>query len=689
MCGIEVTVEDKQILSIKGDRQNAFSQGYVCPKASSLKDLYEDPDRLKKPIRRTDDGWQEIEWDQAFDWVAQSLHQIQQNHGDNAVGIYLGNPNAHNLGSILFGPLFYRALRTRNRFSATSVDQLPHHVVSSHLFGHQMQLPIPDIDNTDCFVFIGGNPLASNGSIMSAPNIKARLKAIQKRGGKVIVVDPKCSETAEICDQHYFIRPGSDALLLLAMLHLVFKKGYVNLGHLQKLVEDVASVADYVAPYSPQKVSEYVGIDAAHIKSLVETFCRAKHAVCYGRMGASVQSFGTLTQYLIVLFNMVTGNLDRQGGMMFTQPAADTLGESGQGVFGSFKTRVRQLPSFGGEVPVAALSEEILTPGEGQIKAMLVGAGNPVLSTPQGRQLGKALESLDFFVSIDFYRNETNRHADVILPPVTPLQRQHYDIIFHKLAIRNTATFNEPVIQPENDELTDWQIYLSLAERLDALNDRPTAHYQNLWQKTPRGLVDEMLRNGRYAKSHNLSIETLLANPHGVDLGALQSNLPEALFTQNKKIQLHLDYFMEDLKRLDQHFFNNSQQHKLLLIGRRHLKSNNSWLHNNARMVRGNNRCTAQIHPDTAKEHNVKDQQPIRVASRVGAVELEAEITDKIMPGVVSIPHGWGHDLKGTGLSIARQNAGVSCNDLTDASQVDPLCGNAVLNGVPIEICPV
>jgi anaerobic selenocysteine-containing dehydrogenase len=299
------------------------------------------------------------------------------------------------------------------------------------------------------------------------------------------------------------------------------------------------------------------------------------------------------------------------------------------------------------------------------------------------------LESLDFFVSIDFYRNETNRHADVILPPVTPLQRQHYDIIFHKLAIRNTATFNEPVIQPENDELTDWQIYLSLAERLDALNDRPTAHYQNLWQKTPRGLVDEMLRNGRYAKSHNLSIETLLANPHGVDLGALQSNLPEALFTQNKKIQLHLDYFMEDLKRLDQHFFNNSQQHKLLLIGRRHLKSNNSWLHNNARMVRGNNRCTAQIHPDTAKEHNVKDQQPIRVASRVGAVELEAEITDKIMPGVVSIPHGWGHDLKGTGLSIARQNAGVSCNDLTDASQVDPLCGNAVLNGVPIEICPV
>ena len=686
MCGIEVKTEDKQILAIKGDRDNPFSQGYICPKASTLKDLYDDPDRIKKPLRKTAQGWQEIGWDDAFDLVAQSIHRIQQRDGHNAVGLYLGNPNAHNLGSLLLGPLFYRALRTRNRFSATSVDQLPHHVVSRHLFGHQLQIPIPDIDHTDCFVIIGGNPLASNGSLMSAPNVKGRLKAIQKRGGKVIVIDPKHSETAEVCDQHHFIRPGSDVLLLLAMLNVVFDKSLINLRHVENFIEDISPLAKYVEEYSPQKVAEYIGMAPDEIETLVTTFCSSERAVCYGRMGASVQAFGTLTQYLIALFNIITGNFDRQGGMMFTQPAADTLNPSNQGAFGSFKTRVRQLPSFGGEVPVAALAEEILTPGEGQIKAMVVGAGNPVLSTPQGRQLDTAFESLEFFVSVDFYLNETNRHADVILPPVTPLQRQHYDIIFHKLAIRNTVAYSEPVIPPQANELTDWQIYLTLAEKLDGLEGKPTAHYQGFFDKTPAGILDDLLKSGRYAESHNLSVNTLNNYPHGIDLGPLQPQLPEALFTSDKRIELHLDFYMEDLKRVKKHFFSQSESDQLVLIGRRHLKSNNSWLHNNARMLKGNNRCTAQIHPETAAKLEIQDQQIIRVSSRVGEVDIEAELTEKMMPGVVSIPHGWGHSFDDIGLTTAKQNAGVSCNDLTDAAQVDVLCGNAVLNGVPITI---
>jgi len=694
MCGIEVATQGNRILSIKGDKDNPFSEGHVCPKASALKDLYDDPDRLKRPIKKVGDEWQEIPWSEAFDYVAEKLHHIQSTHGKDAVGVYLGNPNAHNMGAILFGPYFYRALESHNRYSATSVDQLPHHIVSRRLFGHMSQIPIPDIDRTQHFVIIGGNPLASNGSIMTVPNVKKRLKGVQKRGGKVVVIDPKRTDTADLSCEHHFIRPGSDVLLLLAMLHVVFEKQLHSAEALLPYAEDLLDVEGYVKGFSPETVSELTGIKASQITKLVTDFCEAESAVCYGRMGASVQAFGTLTQYLIMLFNMLTGNLDRQGGMMFTQPAADILPVSSRGSIGGYSSRVRGLPAFAGEYPVACLAEEILTPGEGQIKAMVIGAGNPVVTTPNTEQLERAFSQLDFVVSVDFYISETSRHADIILPPVTPLERDHYDVVFHNFAVRNYATYSEAVVNIDDNQLTDWQIYLSLAERLDKLNGKSTAHYQALWQKQPQGLIDDLLKSGQYGahassgkEGYSLSLDKLKAHPHGIDLGPLQSALPNAIFHENKKIDLDFDYFMPDIARVKTHFFDRMRnENQMVLIGRRHIKTNNSWLHNSPRMVKGNNRCTLQLHPVDAAKYQVQEGDRVKVTSRVGHVQVEAEITDSIMPGVVSIPHGWGHNKKGIKLGVASQYPGVNTNILTDEMQVDTLSGNGVLNGVPVSL---
>ena len=705
MCGIEVATQGNRILSIKGDKDNPFSAGHICPKASALKDLYDDPDRLKRPVKKVGDEWQEIPWSEAFDYVAEKLHHIQSTYGKDAVGVYLGNPNAHNMGAILFGPYFYRALESHNRYSATSVDQLPHHIVSRRLFGHMSQIPIPDIDHTQHFVIIGGNPLASNGSIMTVPNVKKRLKDVQKRGGKVVVIDPKRTDTADLSCEHHFIRPGSDVLLLLAMLHVVFDKQLHNAEALLPYAEELLEVEGYVKDFSPENVSEQTGIEASQIIQLVTDFCEAESAVCYGRMGASVQAFGTLTQYLIMLFNMLTGNLDRQGGMMFTQPAADILPVSSRGSMSGYSSRVRGLPAFAGEYPVACLAEEILTPGEGQIKAMVIGAGNPVVTTPNTEQLERAFSQLDFIVSVDFYISETSRHADIILPPVTPLERDHYDVVFHNFAVRNYATYSEAVVDIDDDQLTDWQIYLSLAERLDKLNGKSTAHYQTLWQKQPKGVIDDLLKSGQYGahasanisakenangignEGDNLSLDKLKAHPHGIDLGPLQPALPDAIFHENKKIDLNFNYFMSDIARVKTHFFDQKRnENKIVLIGRRHIKTNNSWLHNSPRMVKGNNRCTLQLHPIDAAEYDVNEGDRVKVTSRVGELFVEAEITDSIMPGVVSIPHGWGHNKKGIKLGVASQYPGVNTNILTDEMQVDTLSGNSVLNGVPVSL---
>ncbi|MGB2253629.1 MAG: molybdopterin-dependent oxidoreductase, partial [Spongiibacter marinus] len=466
MCGVAITLEEEQIIAIKGDENDPFSRGHICPKALALKDLYEDPDRLRKPMEKRDGQWHELEWEEALDNVAERMRSLQQEHGKDALGVYLGNPNVHNLGGTLLNGGFLRALKTRNKFSATSVDQLPHHMVAWKLFGHQLRIPVPDIDRSDYFVIMGGNPLASNGSIMSVADVRGRLKQVRQRG-KVVVIDPRRSQTAELANEHHFIRPGSDVLLLLAMLNHLFASAQVTSGHYRSLLDsDPVALKPHFDAYTPERVAEHIGISAADIRRLVDEFCAAEAPVLYGRMGVSVQEFGALCQYLIMLFNVLTGTLDSPGGLMFTTPAADILPQTGRGNMGRFHSRVRQLPEFNGELPVSTLAEEITTPGEGQIKGMVLIAGNPVLSTPNGDQLDKAFASLDLLVSVDFYLNESSRHADFILPPVSPLEREHFDVIFNLLAVRNNVRYAPALFPPGAEARHDWQILLGLRDRL-------------------------------------------------------------------------------------------------------------------------------------------------------------------------------------------------------------------------------
>ena len=703
MCGVEISVQANGTLRIEGDSEDVFSHGYICPKAVALQDIHYDPDRLKHPVRRTDSGWQQIGWDEAFDEVAENLKRIQSKYGRHSVATYVGNPTVHNHGAILFLPGFIRSLHTRNRFSATSVDQLAHHFAGFFMFGHQLLLPIPDLDRTDFLLILGGNPAASNGSLMTAADVPGRLRAIRARGGKVILIDPRRTETARLADQHIFIRPGTDVLLLLALLHVIYAENLLRLDRLANFTDGVEIVGKLVADFSPEKVSLITGIHAGQVRELAREFASAKTAVCYGRIGVSTQEFGAACQWLINVLNIITGNLDRPGGAMFTRPAFDPVAApealAPRGSYGRWHSRVRKLPEFGGELPVAALAEDILTPGKDQIRAVVTSAGNPVLSTPNGRQLDRAFAGLEFMASIDFYINETTRHANIILPPTASLERDHYDLAFHVLAIHNTAKYSQPLFAPQENTRHDWQIFLELQTRMEA-----KGLTKSLLAKTKRAvtgrffpparLLDLGLRFGPYGSrlkpfSSGLTLAKLKESPHGIDLGPLKTCFPERLCTPSKRIALAPDLLVKDVERVKARLLDANMNHNgydLLLIGRRHLRSNNSWMHNSERLVKGRPRCTLLMNPNDAADRDLVDKQQVQVRSRIGSIEIPVEISEEMMRGVISIPHGWGHDRSGIQMGVAQQHAGVSINDLTDDQSIDALCGTAAFNGTWVAV---
>jgi anaerobic selenocysteine-containing dehydrogenase len=706
ICGIEISVQADKRLDIRGDKDDPFSRGYICPKAVALQDLHYDKDRLKYPVRRTPHGWQRLGWDEAFDEVAQSLKRIHAVHGRNSIATYLGNPTVHNYGALLFAPEFLRSLHTRNRFSATSVDQLAHHLSGYLMFGHQLLLPVPDLDRTKFFLILGANPAVSNGSMMTAPGMSRRLQEIRQRGGKVILIDPRFTETARLVDRHMFIKPGTDVLLLLALLHVVFEEGLTNLGPLAAFTKGVDTIRDLVAEFPPEKVARTTGIESEQIRSLAREFAAAESAVCYGRIGVSTQEFGGVCQWLINVLNIVTGNLDRPGGAMFTLPAFDPITAppslSPRGSYARWHSRVRKLPEFAGELPVVTLAEEILTEGPGQIKALVTSAGNPVLSTPNGRELDRALAGLEFMVSIDPYINETTRHAHIILPPSTSLERGHYDVAFHVLAVRNTAKFSPALFQVAAETRHDWEIFVELQTRME--NDGLSGRVKRKLIKQffgPERILDLGLRFGPYGAKLNpfskgLTLRKLKRAVHGIDLGPLRTCLPGRLRTADKCIELAPDVLVKDVERVKVKLldwnrgrlalnFSRSDSHDsnghLLLIGRRQLRSNNSWMHNSERLLRGKPQCTILMHPTDAVHRHLSAGQSVSVQSRVGSVVVPIEISDEMMPGVVSIPHGWGHGRQGIELRVAQEHAGASINDVTDDQTIDALCGTAAFNG--------
>jgi len=711
MCGIEIRSQGQEFgtrnskletgdwLDIRGDKDDPFSRGYICPKAAALGDLHYDKDRLKYPVRRTPNGWQRLGWDEAFEEVAQNLKRIHAVHGRGSIATYLGNPTVHNYGALLFAPGFIRSLHTRNRFSATSVDQLAHHLAGYLMFGHQLLLPIPDLDRTNFFLILGANPAVSNGSLMTAPGVGRRLQEIRGRGGKVILIDPRRTETARLADRHLFIRPGTDVLLLLALLHVVFDERLTALGPLAPFTKGVETIGRLVADFPPEKVASITGIDSDQICLLAREFAAADGAVCYGRIGVSTQEFGGVCQWLINVLNTVTGNLDRPGGAMFTAPAFDpmTAPESlaPRGSYARWHSRVRKLPEFSGELPVVTLAEEILTEGPGQIKALVTAAGNPVLSTPNGRRLDEALGSLEFMVSIDPYINETTRHAHIILPPSSSLERAHYDVAFHVLAVRNTAKFSPALFQTEAETRHDWEIFVELQTRME--HDGLFGSVKRKLIKRffgPERILDLGLRFGPYGArlnpfSKGLSLRKLKKAVHGIDLGPLRPCLPARLRTADKQIELAPAVLVKDVERVKAKLLDAAslpRNGNLLLIGRRQLRSNNSWMHNSQRLVRGEPQCTILMHPADAAHRHLMPGQQVSVRSRVGSVVVPVEISEEMMPGVVSIPHGWGHDRLGIQIAVAQQHAGGSINDVTDDLAIDALCGTAAFNGTWVEV---
>ena len=683
MCGLEIKHTTIDVISIKGDKKDVLSKGHICPKAVALQDLYHDKDRLKTPIKRTENGWIDISWEDAFNEITENIKSIQAKYGKNAVGSYRGNPTVHNIGLMLFGTPFMQSIGSNQKYTATSVDQLPHHFASLMMFGHYLMFPIPDIDRTDFMLIMGGNPAVSNGSIMTAPDFSNRLKKIKKRGGQVVVVDPRFTETSKIANQHLYIKPGTDAFLLLALIHLIFENNLATKGHLINHLNGWGTIKNLVKAYSPKKIAHIVGIEAKAITELALKFATSKTAVCYGRLGLSTQEFGGLCQWLVNVLNCITGNLDAEGGALFTKPAIDVVGMSKMtGKTGSYnkrQSRVHKLPEFTGEFPVSTLVDEILTPGKDQIKMMITIAGNPVLSTPNGKRLEEAFETLDYMVAIDIYLNETTKHANIILPTTTGLETPLYDLVFHQFAILNTAKYSEALFEKTEEQRHDWEILKALTTKLNK-------------QENPLNLeqtLDYMLQFSSY-QDPKLSVETLKKHPHGIDFGSLKPQLPERLFTEDKKVELAHPLFLKDLERLKTKLENleneSNTAYPFSLIGRRHLRSNNSWMHNSERLVKGKERCTLLIHSKDANRLQINEGQNVTVTSNVGQVKLPIEITDTMMQGVVSIPHGWGHYRKGTKLSIAQKYAGISLNDLTNSKQIDVLTGNADFSGTKVKI---
>ncbi|MBD3782488.1 MAG: molybdopterin-dependent oxidoreductase, partial [Micrococcales bacterium] len=668
-----------------------LSRGHLCPKAFALPEIQDDPDRLRRPlVRGTDGELHEATWDVAIRRAAELMAGVQREHGDDALAVYLGNPNVHSLGALTHHPSLVRLLRTRNRYSATSVDQLPHHVVAHALYGHQFLLPVPDIDRTDLLVLVGHNPMASNGSLWTVPDFPGRRRELASRGGRLVVLDPRRTETAKVADEHHFVRPGSDATVLLALVREVLASGQAAPA---AYVDGVEAVRTAVEPFTPEVAERASGMPADAVRALATALLDASSAAVHARMGASTQAHGVVCQWATQLLNILTGNLDRPGGTMLTTPAVDLVGRGvlGPGGFSRRRSRVRGLPGFGGELPVSALAEEMTTPGEGQVRALLTIAGNPVSSTPGGHRLDAALRDLDALVCVDLYLNETTRHADVVLPPTGPLERDHYDLVFHLLAVRDTARFSPALLPKDPGGRHDWEIARDLG--LAYLQARGTSTRRRLsraalalearLRTSPTRQLDLLLRTG----GAGLSVRKLLAaGPGGLDLGPLRPRLPGRLRTADRRIHLATPLVLDALPTVLEAFSVDRPEGELLLVGRRHQRDNNSWLHNAGVLTKGRPRHALLAHPDDLAARGVSDGDRVRLRSAAGELEVEVAVSEDVMRGVVSLPHGYGHARDGVRMRTATTLPGASVNDVTDPAVVDPLSGNAVLNGVPVTL---
>ncbi|MFI2428305.1 molybdopterin oxidoreductase family protein [Streptomyces sp. NPDC018955] len=727
-CGLTLTIDDGRVTGARGDRDDVFSKGFICPKGAAFGAVDSDPDRLRAPLVRVDGELREATWAEAFDAVAAGIRPVVERYGPHAVGIVLGNPNVHTVAGALYPPVLIAGLGTRSLFTASTVDQMPKHVACGLLFGDANAIPVPDLDRTGHLLLIGANPLESNGSLCTAPDFPGRLKALKARGGTLTVVDPRRTRTARLADRHLAVRPGTDALLLAALAHTLFDEGLADPGELAPHLTGLDELEAALRDFTPEAVAPACDVDAATLRTLARELAAAPTAAVYARIGSCTVPHGTLASWLVDVLNILTGNLDRPGGALFPQAATDrTPRPAGPGrgfALGRWHSRVSRHPEAKGELPLSALAEEIdtLTDDGEPVRALVAVAANPVLSAPDGDRLDKALGSLDFMVSVDPYLNETSRHADVVLPPPPPAQSPHHDFAFNTLAVRNQVRYTRPAVPLEPGRMAETEILARLIlaatgthgadpgavdamvidqtlakavrEPHSPVHGRDPKELAALLtgENGPERRLDMMLRLGPYgdgfgADPDGLTLEKLLAHPHGIDLGPLRPRLPQPLKTRSGTVELLPEPIAADLPRLRAAL--GERPAGLVLVGRRHLRSNNSWMHNVPALTGGSNRCTLHIHPEDAARLGVRDGQPVRIKGAGGEVTAPAEVTDAVRQGVVSLPHGWGHDRPGTRTRHAATDPGANVNQLLDGSLLDPLSGNAVLNGIPVEVAPL
>ena len=719
-CGLVLDVDEssKQILSIKGDPDDHRSKGYVCAKSQAFHYVYEDPERLRRPVKKVNGAWQEIEWEQALAEITEKLSAIRNNHGKDAVAMYYGNPNGHNFSTMVYTQLFTQMLNTERFFSAGAVDQQPKNLSSELLYGNAWVFPIPDIQRSDFFVCMGGNPLVSQGSLMSAPNAEQQLSDIRERGGKVVVIDPRRTETANIANQHIFIKPGTDAYFLFAWANILFAENKIKLGRLTDIVDGLETVKALAEQFTPENTAAITGVSAAQLRALAEDFANARAPVVYGRIGLCTQEFGTIASWLVDVINLLNGRLDEPGGAMFPQAATElpppptpVVNELGRD---RFKTRVRNFPEYMGMMPASFMAEELAYDGDDKARALITVAGNPVLSVPNGEAIREAAEKLELIVALDFYINETTSLADYILPSTSQLEHSNYDFLFQTTAVRNFARYSPTVFKPDNDALHQYEIMTELVARINGMqavdlhammieglagqiaSSPRFAHLTAEQIKSvcdahsgPDKLLDMMLRAGphgdQFTDGEGLNLNKVKAAEHGLDLGPLKPRLPDILQTKDKRLNIAPPLIIDDVSRLQKAAA--TANDGLRLIGRRHIRDMNSWLHNINQYVRGKNRCTLLVNPEDANRLGLKNGGNARVKGAGREATVEVSVSDSIMPGVVSLPHGFGHRYKDTGQSTAREKLpGVSCNDLIDWTVLDEPSGTSVVNGAKIEV---
>jgi anaerobic selenocysteine-containing dehydrogenase len=719
-CGLELGVRDERVVSIRGNEADVFSAGFICPKGAALRDLHDDPDRLRAPLVKRDGVHVEVTWDEAFAEIERRLPPIIAAHGADSVAMALGNPSAHRYGLLLYGARLARSIGTKNVFSASTLDQMPKQLSAGLMFGHWLSIPVPDLVRTQLLVVLGANPMVSNGSLWTVPDFRGKAKAMQARGGKLVVIDPRRTETAELADQHIFIRPGGDVFLLLGIVHVLFADKLVQLGRLEPHVDGMQALERAAAEFSPERVGPRCGIEPHVIRELAHSIATTEAAAVYGRIGTCTQEYGTLASWLVDVINVLTRHLDEPGGAMFPKAAAfaaNTIGAPGKGkgiTVGRRRSRVSGAPEVFGELPMGCLAEEIETPGDGKVRALISIASNPALSAPNGPRIAAALDQLDLMISVDIYLNETTRHADVILPGLSSLEEPHYDVAFPQLAWSNAVRYSPPVFAAPKDHPPEWQILLRLIAiatgragvDVKALDDelaiadvqRVAGPQAELVMRAlgegvgPDRLLDFALRGGPYGDKFGfmpdgLTLAKVKAAPNGIDLGPLAPRVPEMLRTPSGKIELAPPMLLEDLSRVRADL--ERPVPELVIVGRRQLRSNNSWMHNLPTLAKGPFRCVALVSPIDAERLHLVSGGRARVESGGRAIEVTVEITDEMMPGVVSLPHGWGHDQPGTRMGVAAERPGANLNAILDDQKRDPLSGNAVLTGVPIAMSPL